>query len=198
MTWGAVAVAGATVVSGYMASESASDASKAAGQASAESLAFERQKYENWRATYGGIEENLAEYYGSLTPDYFEAQGLEAFEQERTRELENVRSTLAQRGIQDSGIALATELGMAQTAATERARIRATAPSLAAEEQRSFLQVGLGQAPGESYSRALAEQASLKGEQAMVAEQAAGKAIGSAITTTGTALADYFNRPEGT
>lgn len=191
-------VAGGTLISGGLSTRQAGKATKAASQADAAVLAFEQQKYADWKNTYGAIEDNLAEYYGSLTPDYYEARGLEAFEQEREQELEKVRTTLAQRGIEDSGIAAAVELGMAQEAAETRATIRAQAPSLAAEEQRSFLQVGMGQTPGQSLSSTLAESAARKGTAATAAEQAAGRAVGSAITTTGTALADYFKQPDAT
>lgn len=195
MTWGNVIVAGGAVVGGAMASDSASSANKAASKSSKRQLAFEKQKYDDWKETYGGIEENLADYYGSLTPEYYEAQGLEAFQKEQQRSMDQVKTTLAQRGIEDSGIALAAEISSLQTGATERARIRATAPSMAAEEQRGFLQVGLGQNPGESYSRSLADKASRDATEAAVASKAAGEAVGTAVTTVGTGLADYFSKP---
>lgn len=198
MTWGLVAVAGATLVGGVMASQSASKSAKSASQASAASIAFEREKYEDWKGTYGGIEENLSSYYNSLTPEFYEARGLEVFQQEQQLALEGVRSTLAQRGIEDSGIAAATEIAFAQEGAIKRADIRTNAPSIAAEEQRSFLQVGLGQNPGESYSRALSSKATTAGANARESSRAAGEAISSAVTTVGTGLADYFNRPEVT
>jgi len=188
----AVIGGGAALAGGYMASRSADKATKAASQADAAALAFEQQKYQDWQDTYGSIEDNLADYYSTLTPDYYEARGLEAFQTEQQAALENVRTTLAQRGIEDSGIAAATELAFAQEGAQQRAQIRATAPSLAAEEQRSFLQVGLGQDPGASYSRTLAESAAQKGRTAASAEAAAGKAVSKAITTAGTALKDYL------
>ena len=195
MSWGLVAVAGVTAVSAYSSSKSASRDADNANAATAESLAFEQEKYDDWKETYGGIEDNLSDYYSSLTPEYFEAQGLESFQQEYQTAMTNVQSTLAQRGIEDSGIALATEVSGAQSAATNRATIRAQAPSLAAEEQRSFLQVGLGQNPGASYSRSLAENANRTGQDSRASQQAAGQAVGSAIRTAGTALSSYLSQP---
>ena len=194
MSWGFVA-AGVTAVSAYSSSKEAGKASKRASSADASALAFEQEQYDDWKYTYGGIEDNLSSYYSSLTPEYYEAQGLEAFQKEYQTSMDNVRSTLAQRGIEDSGIALATEVSGAQSAATNRATIRAQAPSLAAEEQRSFLQVGLGQNPGASYSRSLAESANRAGQESRASQQAAGQAVGSAIRTAGTALSDYYNQP---
>jgi len=195
MAFIAAAVIGgvAAVGGGYMASRSASKDRKAASKADAASLAFEQQKYDDFRETYGSIEENLSEYYSSLTPDYYEARGLEAFQKEQQFALENVRANLAQRGIEDSGIAAATEVAFAQEGATQRANIRATAPSMAAEEKRGFLQVGLGQNPGASYSSALANSATNKANRASQSSQYAGGAITNAVTTIGTGLSDYIN-----
>lgn len=189
------AIAGGSIFSGVLGSRSASKASRSASKSESRALAFEQEKYDDWKDTYGGVEDNLSEYYNSLTPEFYEARGLETFQKEHQNALEGVRETLAQRGIEDSGIAAATEISFAQEGAVQRSQIRASAPSLAAEEQRSFLQVGLGQNPGESYSRALADKASSAGVTARAESAAAGKAVGSAISTAGTALADYLTPP---
>lgn len=191
-------VGGTTLLSGVMGSQSADKASRSASRSEAAALDFERQKYADWKDTYGGIEDNLSEYYNSLTPEYYEARGLEAFQKEQQVALEGVRETLAQRGIEDSGIAAATEISFAQEGAGKRADIRADAPSLAAEEKRSFLQVGMNQNPGESYSRALASSATSASRTARESSASAGQAVGSAITTIGTGLSDYLNKPDYT
>jgi hypothetical protein len=120
-----VAIAGASVVSGVMSSNASDRASKRAAGSDAASLAFEQQKYDDWKETYGGIEDNLSEYYNSLTPEYYAARGLEAFQKEQQRAFTTIKSSLAQRGIEDSGIALAAERAFAQDAAIQRATIRA-------------------------------------------------------------------------
>lgn len=195
MTWGAVAIGGATLVSAGLSYSAAKSASGDASDASAAALAFEQERYADFKETYGGIEENLSDYYSSLTPEYYEARGLEVFQQEHQLALDNVRSTLAQRGIEDSGIAAATEVAFAQEGAIKRADIRTSAPSIAAEEKRGFLQVGLGQDPGASYSRTLSDRATQAGAASRDASAAAGRATGTAITAVGTGLSDYLNRP---
>jgi hypothetical protein len=65
-----------------------------------------------------------------------------------------------------------------------------------AAEQQGFLQVGLGQSPGASYSAALANKANRDNARALQDEAAAGRAVSTAISTAGTALADYLNKPE--
>lgn len=195
MSWGAVAVAGAAVVGSVMASDSAGNATESAEDTAYRQLQFDKQRVEDWKDAYGGIQDNLSEYYNNLTPEYYEVQGLEAFQKEQQAAMENIKSTLAQRGIEDSGIALATEVSSAQSGAVQRATIRAQAPSLAAEEKRGFLQVGLGQDPGESLSRTFAQRSADTAANARAQQQAAGAAAGTAVSSVGTALADYFNTP---
>lgn len=188
-------IAGGTVISGAMSANSADSASKRAARMSAEQLAFEKQKHQEWKDTYGDIETNLGEYYNSLTPDFYEAQGLEAFQKEQDTARMQIKTSLAQRGIEDSGLSLALEQSADQEAAINRATIRAQAPGMVAEEQRQFLQVGLGQNPGQGVSTALSNQASQAQRTADQANQAAGVAIGTAVREVGTALSDYINQP---
>lgn len=196
MTWGMTAVASATVISAGGAYLSAEEEGKRADKASKRAIEFEREKLAEWQETYGGLEDNLAAYYNQLTPEFYETQGLEAFQKEQQVAQERIKTSLAQRGIEDSGIALALEHQTAQEGAEARAAIRAEAPLKAAEEQRKFLQVGLGLAPGESYSQALSQQAQQAQRRADIAEQQAGQAIGQAVTTVGKATADYLNQPQ--
>ena len=195
MSWGAVAVGGATIVGGVLANDSASKDRKAASKASKRSLAFEREKFDEWQATYGGLEDNLAGFYNQLTPEFYEVQGLQAFQKEQQVANERIKTSLAQRGIEDSGVALALEHQSAQEGAEARATIRAEAPLKAAEEQRKFLGVGLGLNPGASYSEALSNQASNAQSRANIAEQQAGQAAGQAVSAIGKATGDYLARP---
>lgn len=196
MSWGMVAVGTGAVLSAVISSDAAGDASGDASKASEASMAFEQAKYDDWKDTYGTLQDNLADYYTTLTPEYYEVQGLQAFEQEQTLAFAQIESSLAQRGIQDSGIALATELAFASEGAAQRATIRTQAPAIAADEQSRFLRIGLGQNPGESYSRALSQRSTELSGIASAANVASQQATTSAITTVGTGLADYFNRPK--
>ena len=192
MSWGMVAVAGASVVGGVMASNSASKDRKAAGQASAAELEFAQQQYDDWQAVYGPLEQNLANYYSNLTPDYYEVQGIEMFEKERAAESERLREILAQRGLDpDSGIAAGLELEQSIDAAQTRAGIRVDAERMAREDQLRFLQVGLGQNPTQSMERALARRTDRTERQKQISNQAEADARGSAISSVGTAVDAY-------
>lgn len=198
MSWGMVAVAGATLVSGVMSSNSAKKAGKGATGASADQLGFERQKYDDWKATYGGLQENLSSYYNSVTPEYYAAVGLEQFQKERETATKRMDDYMAQRGLVGSGIEASLKSQTELDAAETRATIRRDAPRLAAEEQRSFLQIGLGQNPSSGVSAALAQQTAYSQQRAQAAGQAAGQAWAAAGPAVGRAIDAYTNRPTTT
>ena len=170
------------------ASGAAKDASRASAAADKAQLDFEKEKYQEWQDTYGGLEDNLAEYYDGLTPTLRTVQGLESFNKERDLALTGLREQLAQRGIQRSGIAAQVETDVAIGSAEERARIRAAAPMEVAREKLSFLQVGLGQDPSGGISDAFRDQASNANSIANSAAASAGAARKNLIDS-GTNLA---------
>ena len=182
----------ASVFGAKKASDSADSATEASAAADAAKLEFEKEKYEDWKDTYGAVEDNLSGYYANLTPDYYAAQGLEAFEKEQHAALTGVRESLAQRGISDSGMAARAEIDFGMHGASERARIRAEAPGTAMKEQLGFLTTGLSGKPGASYSQALEARASRAADTADSASRAAGTAMQSSVTSVGSALDDYF------
>jgi len=192
----ATAVVASAVVGGVVSSNNAKKATKSAERQSADAIAFEQQKYDDWNATYGPLQDNLAEYYNSITPEYYETIGLEAFQQEQESAMARIDESLAQRGIDpSSGIAASLEAQTELNAAESRAEIRRDAPRQAAEDKSRFLQIGLGQNPGQSMSQTLSNQASASQQRATMQQQAAGQAVGAAINTAGTALVDYINTP---
>ena len=192
----ATAMIGTAVIGGVVASKSAKDATKSAEKQSKDALAFEREKYDEWNEVYGPIQDNLADYYNNVTPEYYEAIGLEAFQQEQQTAMTRLDESLAQRGIDpSSGIQASLTAQSELEGAEGRAGIRRDAPRMAAQDKQSFLQIGLGQNPGNSMSQELSNQASAAQQRATQSEQAAGKAVGAAINTAGTALVDYLGKP---
>lgn len=191
----AAAVVGVASVAGAaMSANSANKASKRAASSANDQLAFEKAQYEDWQNIFGPIQENLSNYYQSLTPDYYEAAGLEAFQKERDAQMTQLNESLAQRGLSTSGVQAAVERTNAIDTAQTRASIRREAPAKAAEEQSRFLQIGMGSNPANSYSTALSQVAQQQNTYAQQQQQAAGQAVGSAVSTVGSALADYMNK----
>lgn len=198
MSWGNVALGGSAIISGVMASKSSDKASKRASKASAEQLAFSREQYEDWKAIYGPMQENLANYYANVSPEMYAAQGLEAYQQEYETSMKRLDETLAQRGIGDSPIAISLREQAGLQAAEERAEIRRDAPRMAAEDKTRFLQIGMGQNPAQSLQQTLAQRTQSASQYALASEQAAGRAVGQSITTVGQVVYDYLNRPDTT
>ena len=164
----------------------------------AERLAWDKERYNDWQETYGSIEDNLADYYDNMTPESYAAQGLEDFQVEHQASNTRIKEILAQRGIQDSGIALATELSSEQEAAETRAGIRADAPGAVRAEQQNFLRTGMGKDPAQAVSNTMGDTAAItrgrasdKHRDASAGYAATGQAISTGITTLGTGLSDY-------
>ena len=195
----AVAIPAVAVGSAVISSSAASRDSKRAAAADKAALAFEQEKYDDWMNVYGDIQSNLGKYYNSLTPEYYEAVGLEAFKKERQTAMKRLDEQFAQAGISPrSGVALSIKSQNEMASARNRADIRRSAPSMAAEEKRQFLQVGLGQNPGAGVGTQLSNQAIAANQRAAQSSQAAGQAMSSAVSTVGTALGDYFAQQDTT
>jgi len=199
MAWVATAVVGASVVTGYMGSRSASKASDAASDSSQAQLSFEYEKYDDWNETYGPLQDNLAEYYNSVTPEYYAAVGVEKFNEEFQTSLQRIDESFAQRGIDpSSGISGSIKSQAELNAAETRAGIRREAPRQATEDQSRFLQIGLGQNPGSSISSTLSQQSREQAITAQNAQTAAGNAWGAAIPQVEKAAQAWVNKPAAT
>lgn len=196
MTWVAVAIGGSAVVGAIATTSASNKANSTARKAAANELEFQQQQYNDWQAIYGPLQENLANYYSNVSPEYYATTGLENFQQQYQTSLQRINESFAQRGITpSSGISTSVMAQAELNAAEQRASIRKDAPRLAAEDQSRFLQIGLGQNPTQSLANTMAGQTQYAQQQANLYGQAAGQAVGNAITTVGTGLADYFNKP---
>lgn len=186
--------AGASVYSADKASSAADSASSAQSAASAAQLAFNKQQYEDWKSIYGPVQENLAGYYNRLTPDTYEALGVQNVQAEYQKALENVNQNLAQRGIDVSGISAQAEISMAQQAASQKAQVRAQAPQAVANEQAKFLGLGLGNqgALQGNISNSYGNMASQANQQWQIANQQANQAYGALGNVAGSTLSTYM------
>lgn len=201
MSWTAVAVAGASVAGSLISSNASSKASKASTAADAAQLDFAKEQYSDWKSVYGPIQDNLSSYYSNLTPDYYAALGLEAFETERATAMDQLDTSLAQRGITNSGLAAELTSNANLNAATQRAQIRRAAPSQVATDQMNFLGVGMNANPAPQVSQALGDQATAARSRANSAASASGQAWGKAASSVGslleTGLSSYLGANNG-
>lgn len=186
-------VAGTSILGAGMANNSANKASKLAAQSEANALAFSKEQYNDWKAIFGPLQDNLASYYNSLTPSRIEAQGKQAIELERDQWLSRIEEDFAARGLADSALASSAVTDVERQVATAKADVAATAPEKAAQQKLSFLSLGYGQNPAGMLQNTLNTQAAGARSRANAAAQAAGEAMGSAVGTIGTGLADYYS-----
>jgi len=161
--WAAVAVGvGGMVVGAYSSSKASKSAAASADKASAAQAAGNQQQYDaamaeldfakskqaDWDSVYGSTQDNLADYYDKLTPERYQAAGVQQINEEYAKSEQNITKVLAQRGISNSGTAAAALTSLEQSAASSRAGVQAMAETTVANEKKSFLQLGLNQANG--------------------------------------------------
>ena len=201
MSFVAVAIGGAALAGSVISSNKASSASKNASRTAAASdaaqLDFAKDQYEDWLDAFGDIRDNLTQYYEGLSPEKYEAERLQAFEEERALALEQLDTTLAQRGITSSGIAREAYTQIALDSAKERAKIRANSEDEVAMKQRESLQIGMGQNPANNVYNALSSQAANANQAARDSAIAAGQAQGKLLDTTFNTLETFLKTDWG-
>lgn len=192
MSGAITATVGVGILGAVTAKNSSDKATDAASASSAAELEFAKEQYDDWKQTFGGVEDNLAEYYENLTPGYIASQGLQAIETERAAATKRITQTLAQRGLTNSGLETAALSDLELQTATQKASVRATAEQQAAGEQLKFLSLGYGQNPQARVQNVLSGQANDDVNYATQQQVSSGQATQAAVETAGTALVDYI------
>lgn len=179
----AAVTAGASIFGASKASSASKSASKSQAAAEAAALEFQQQQYQDWQDIYGPIQDNLSMYYQNINPDYYEATGLANFQKERQQQLTDLNTSLAQRGLTNSGLAATVKRENAIDTAEQRAQIRTNATQQAIADQSNFLQIGMGINPASSYGSTLNQIAQNKAVTAQNAQTAAGTAVSGATSS---------------
>lgn len=118
---------------------------KAAVDAARQQDEWARQRYNEQKAIYGDIEQNLANYYKTLTPEKKTSLGLDRYDQQFRLAQDKVAQTMAQRGLTGSGIEAEANYQMELQAAKDRAEIANQTEDLVRQQQLGFLGYGTGQ-----------------------------------------------------
>lgn len=187
--------AGASMAAAGSASDSASAATAASSQASAASLAFSKEQYEDWKATFGDVQDNLSAYYKNLTPAAIEASGIQNINSSYAQASKQVTQSLAQRGISSSGLEGQAIVDLATKQAHDTANLRVQAPIMAAQEKMKFLALGLnqGSAAVAGVGNAYSNQASLAAQQAGMYNTQASQAGSSLAGSLSGGINSYMN-----
>ena len=101
-----------------------------------------QEMMDNWANTFGGLEENLSEYFNNLDPDKYAIQSKIALQENLDKSLTQFNETMAAKGLQSSGMQqqVAKEAMFAQAAGN--ASIDINADDVVAQQQMGFLQYG--------------------------------------------------------
>ena len=175
------------VVGGIKSAKTADNLAKDQKKSAERQYEFAREQYDDWKSIYGPIEQNLAEFYQNLTPQYFAAQGLQAYEQEFQKNLQETNEFFEVADI-ETGVQADLRTKMGLQATRDKAAIKADAPFKVADEKNKFLSVGLGNKAsainattyaGNSLSNVLGTQASIAGASADRGFNAASSGFGT-------------------
>lgn len=134
-----------TDVIGLTDSSGASDASAASTAMTKEQLDFDKQRYEDWKAIYGPLQEDLGTYYKNLTGSTLSAKHVESIQMESQLAQQQIDQTLAQRGISGGGLEASLTSQNTFGAGMQKAAARASGDQMANEQKMNFLNLGLGQ-----------------------------------------------------
>lgn len=127
------------------AQANAAKAANDANELSRENIEFQREQYQDWKAVYGELQENLGEYFKNLGPEKITALGLQEQQIAHQQSEEQIKQTMAQRGLGDSKFETYVLASNDMDNNSKRANIRATAEEKTAQQKMSFLGLGLGQ-----------------------------------------------------
>ena len=95
-------------------------------------------QYNQYQEIYGGIEENLANYYQNLSPDLYSAQMKDSITKQYEQSSQNLSANLAARGIQGSGVEAAGMTQLESDRMMGNAQADIMAPQMVAEQQGKF------------------------------------------------------------
>jgi hypothetical protein len=206
---GAVAVTG--IASGIMGSKAAKDAASSAAAASdyaahaqltlgREQLAYAKELQEKWEATFGPIQDSLSSYYQGLSADSEAARNLNALQQTYSSAKDTINKQLAQRGLSDSGLSATMTKELAFDKAKAETQAIMQAPVTVANQQMSFLGLGLGQQQANqqqtnsaynTIGNVYANQQAAANQQLLAAQGQQASALGSIGSSIGSAAMLY-------
>jgi len=135
---------GGSLGGSYDASKMQKDAIKSQEDIAQAQLAFNQQQYDDWKRIFGPIEDNLADYYQELDPESYAAQMKSSISNYYNQAGQNINRQLSQRGIDNSGLAVAVSRDLEQEEARQKAIADQQAKDIVEQKKLSFLGLGLG------------------------------------------------------
>lgn len=112
---------------------------------SQEQMDLYKQQLSEWESVFGNVQQTVSDYYNSLTPEKRIQQGFQNLESQYNQASTRVNQQLAQRGLATSGASAQANTALLQSLASQKAEVATNAESQVAQEQASYLQLGLNQ-----------------------------------------------------
>ena len=103
-----------------------------------DNIAFQKEQYTDWKAVYGELQDNLGDYYSTLSSSKYATQAIQANQQEFAKTSKQLDVSLAQRGLSNSGAQAASMTAMSQQLAQANATARYTAVDTVKQQQLGF------------------------------------------------------------
>lgn len=192
---GAVVTVGSAAVGAYSANESnktAQAGQKEASRLGDAQMSFSREQYDDWQRVYGPIQDRLSNYYKSLDPGDFAAQGVNQLSQQYQQVVAEFDRDIARRGI-DAPASSSMKAQLDLDFARNKAEIRQQAPMQVAQAQQGFLSSNTMNPGAPGVMNAMGNQQQMYTNQANQASQQsmqAGQAVGQTLTS---ALTSYYS-----
>ncbi len=144
MGWPLLVAAGVSALSALSSDKKAGEANAQSIGLQQDSLNFAKEQYNRWKEIYGPIERNVADFYDTLTPEFFSSQGLQQYQKQSQQALSNMEEHFALAGV-ESGVQTDIRAKMELQGARDKAQIRYEAPIKVAQAKEGFIAAGRGQ-----------------------------------------------------
>lgn len=147
---------------------------------------------DDWEGTFGGIQDNLSEYYNNLDPEKFALQSKIDFKRNMDKQMAQFNETMAAGGLQSAGMKAQTAKEAAFKTAEASAQIDINAPEEVARMKQGFLEFGDPQRAGaeNAYNRAMENKARF-GEAGFRAQTEQTRSVAGALTGSAEAHDKY-------
>ncbi len=103
-----------------------------------------QDSYDRYTEMFGPVEDRMSEYYESLNPEDFAAQGNIGAQQASSQAMNNFNESMAARGLSSSGIQAQTAMGAEMGLQQQMAQNNFNAPHQVAQMQQGWMNYGSG------------------------------------------------------
>ena len=108
----------------------------------AEGIEYAQGIMDDWEGTFGGIEDNMSEYYNNLDPEKFATGEKARFKQNLDKQMTQYNETMASNGLQSAGMKAQTAKEAMFKTAEQNSQIDLSSEEHVADQKMNFLDFG--------------------------------------------------------